>query len=181
MNINLNMAVSEKVENRDLFFFNNKGLSTLDEKIAERHIQGDESYRGENVKVDTLSNICRSVQIEDISIGFLKIDVEEFERQVLLGIDFEKLRPKLLIVESTLPMSSEESWKRWELLLVKESGYIFCCFDALNRFYVFEEYQKSQHYFSLPVNLWDGFESVVIHERRLQIQDLQAEINWLHK
>ena len=111
LNINLNMAVSEKAENRDLFIFNNKGLSTLDEKIAERHIQGGESYRVENVKVDTLSSICRSVQIEDISIDFLKIDVEEFERQVLLGIDFERLRPKLLIVESTLSMSSEESWK----------------------------------------------------------------------
>lgn len=72
------------------------------------------------------------------SVDFLKIDVEGAEADVLAGIDFARLRPRLVLVEAIVPGSMEAAWDAWEPFLSK-AGYRFAFFDNLNRFYVAEE------------------------------------------
>lgn len=72
------------------------------------------------------------------SVDFLKIDVEGAESDVLAGIDFKRLRPRLVLVEAIVPGSMEAAWDDWEPFLTR-NGYRFAFFDNLNRFYVAEE------------------------------------------
>ena len=72
------------------------------------------------------------------TIDFLKIDVEGAEREVLAGIDFETMRPRVLVIEAVNPGNLAGDASEWEPQLLS-AGYEFCLFDRLNRFYVARE------------------------------------------
>ncbi len=71
-------------------------------------------------------------------IDFLKVDVEGHERAVLAGADWQRWRPRIVVVEATEPMSPKPSHAGWEPLVLG-AGYQFALFDGLNRFYVRDE------------------------------------------
>lgn len=83
-----------------------------------------------------LSDLCAEAGLS--SIDFLKIDVEGAEADVLAGMNFQRLRPRVVLVEAIAPGSMAAAWDSWEPLLLG-SGYRFAFFDNLNRFYVAEE------------------------------------------
>jgi FkbM family methyltransferase len=64
-------------------------------------------------------------------IDLLKIDVEGSEMEVLLGLDFNKIQPRLIVIEATRPMSrirvSDEIRE-----YLSGIGYEFAFFDGLN-------------------------------------------------
>ena len=67
-------------------------------------------------------------QYIDRGVDFLKIDVEGHEPEVLRGIDWERCRPRVLVIENAWP----ENWA----YLIPESDYLLAHCDAYNRFYV---------------------------------------------
>jgi FkbM family methyltransferase len=81
----------------------------------------------------SLADLCGSHNLE--SIDFLKIDVEGAERDVLLGADWSRHRPGIIVLEAITPDTNEPAWSDWEPLLL-EQNYEFALFDTLNRFYV---------------------------------------------
>jgi FkbM family methyltransferase len=54
------------------------------------------------VKVDTLSNVLQSLQIPS-DIGVLSVDAEGMDYEVLLGLDFSRWRPRVIITEDYKP------------------------------------------------------------------------------
>lgn len=72
-------------------------------------------------------------------IDFLKLDVEGAERDVLLGCDFARFRPKMVVTEALEPVTLKPAWQHWEPLLVAQ-GYRYVFFDGLNRYYVATEH-----------------------------------------
>jgi hypothetical protein len=88
----------------------------------------------------------------------MKIDVEGGELGVLQSGDWERFRPRLLIVEATVVNSKEENWQIWEPILT-EANYHKVWFDGLNNFYLREEDLELRHAFRLPPNINDGFET----------------------
>lgn len=89
------------------------------------------------VPVTTLAALCE--QHASGAIDFLKIDVEGAERDVLLGSDWTRFRPKVVTLEALAPVTMQPSWDAWESLLTG-NGYRFALFDSLNRYYVAEEH-----------------------------------------
>lgn len=87
-------------------------------------------------KITTLQRIVDTWGKEETH--FLKIDVEGFEREVLLGTDFTRFRPWLIIMESTVPGTTIPCHEKWESILL-ENHYSMAFQYGINRYYVADE------------------------------------------
>jgi FkbM family methyltransferase len=88
-------------------------------------------------------------------IDLLKIDVEGSEMEVLLGIDFEKIKPRLIVVEATRPMSKIRVSDPIREYLINV-GYKFVLFDGLNDYFAYRGEQLLIDALDSPVNVFDG-------------------------
>lgn len=130
------------------------GISTADEGIAEKHRERGFTIVEINVPCVTLASVFKSCARKDVH--WLKIDVEGLEEQVLAGWTPSKVRPWVVVVESTLPLTQVESYESWEPLLLSY-GYSYVYFDGLNRFYVSDKKKGLRSSFRAPPNVFDGF------------------------
>ena len=124
--INLQMVVGNNEGN--VTFYVDGQCSTVQKKYAKRN----ESI---NIKMNTMSNICKKYVPEGKEVDFCKIDVEGNERDVLLGYDFDNYKPKVFCVESTIPLSFKPNYQLWEEILIK-NGFTFVYERGVNRYYV---------------------------------------------
>jgi len=85
----------------------------------------------------TLAELCARHVVGPID--FLKIDVEGGEPDVLHGGDWQKFRPRVILIEAVAPGTGEPAWQEWEPFVLAQ-GYRFALFDTLNRFYVAQEH-----------------------------------------
>jgi len=114
------------------------GLSTTVEGHAlKAQSEFGKSSRTMTLPVTTLRALCE--QYAPASIDFLKVDVEGSEREVLLGGDWRRFRPKVVVLEALAPVTMAPAWEAWEPLLTAQN-YRFAFFDSLNRYYVAEEH-----------------------------------------
>lgn len=153
--INLQLAVGQESGEMVFYELPDTGLSTLDKATAERH----KTELGYDVietivQVRTLTEICDNNDVK--TIHFLKIDVEGNEKNVLLGLDLGKIRPWIIVVESTLPNTQVQDHLSWESIVVG-NNYRFVYFDGLNRYYVASEHEELESYFEVPPNYFDDF------------------------
>ncbi len=58
--------------------------------------------------------------------------------QVLLGGDWERYRPKVVVVEALAPYTLAPAFQQWEPFLAQH-GYGYVWFDSLNRYYLAAE------------------------------------------
>ena len=112
------------------------GFSTTVETHARGAQQFGAGYRTIRKPIVTLAKLCEQHGVKDID--FLKIDVEGAEADVLMGNDWQRFRPKVIVAEAILPGSGEPAWGEWEPYLLAQD-YEFTLFDTLNRFYVAKE------------------------------------------
>lgn len=111
------------------------GLSTTLKLHADSGA-AHEVYRTERRETITLAGLCE--RYVKGPIDFLKIDVEGAEADVLMGNDWKRFRPKVVVAEAVAPLSNEPTFAAWEPYLMAQ-GYRFRLDDTLNRFYVAEE------------------------------------------
>ena len=103
-------------------------------------------------------------------IDFLKIDAEGAEGDVIAGADWQRFRPRLLVIEATRPWTSELNCGEWEPLLLSQA-YSFQYFDGINRYYLRHEDAALAGQFSVPINTLDRY----ITQKELQLRnDLAA-------
>jgi FkbM family methyltransferase len=88
------------------------------------------------VPVTTLKDLCE--QHAPRAFDFLKVDVEGAEQDVLLNGDWQRHRPKVVVVEALAPYTLAPAWEAWEPFLATH-GYRYVWFDSLNRYYLAEE------------------------------------------
>ena len=89
------------------------------------------------IEIRTIAGICEEY-VGKKKISFLKIDVEGYEKQVLLGTDLNKYRPNIIVIESTVPRTMEPTYSGWEYILT-EQGYHYIYSKGVNRYYVSDE------------------------------------------
>ena len=78
------------------------------------------------------------------------------EKQVIDSWRPSPLRPWIVVIESTVPLSSDPSYADWHQSL-EELGYKFAYFDGLNRFYVSLDHPELEARFGPGPNLFDNF------------------------
>jgi FkbM family methyltransferase len=128
-------------------------LSTFDPRRVEEIAAEGIRARSRPVSVVTLNDLLEEARPE--TIDFLKIDVEGAEREVLLGIDLHRWRPRVLVIEATFPNTQIPSHGAWEDMVVKQD-YRFASFDGLNRYYAAEE-ESALVDLLAPANVLDHF------------------------
>lgn len=177
--ININAAVGEVPG--QLTFYECKdltSLSTANAKQAESLRLADHQVMSYEVPVVTLDQIFASCVGR--TIDFLKVDVEGYEASVMKGADWRHFRPRVLVIEATLPavkiedwddVDSVRNWDSWEPALL-DAGYEFSWFDGLSRFYVRHEDQGLKRRFSLPPCVHDEFELAEVSQLKVKYAEL---------
>lgn len=168
--INLQIGAGDVAGSFTFFDIPDTGLATSDPAIAKKHQEGGWEVNTIDIPVLPLADICRSHVRGDIH--FLKIDVEGAEKKVLLGMNFKKWRPWLVLIEATAPMSQETVHQSWEFLLT-DSAYEFVYFDGLNRYYIAQEHAELKPAFATPPNVFDNF--VLNAHQEANIRATEAE------
>lgn len=130
------------------------GRATCDNVAAEKMRQSGMTLSWRDTLTTTLADICAAHVRQPID--FLKIDVEGHEREVIEGADWQRWRPRVVVVEATEPGTSIPNHESWEPIVLK-SGYRFAVFDGLNRYYVSEEERHLICRLSVPVNVFDDY------------------------
>jgi FkbM family methyltransferase len=153
-----------------------RGWASADKAAIEKHTALGNIGRYHLVPVVTLAEICSQHAPDEIH--FLKIDVEGYERSVLEGMNFQRFRPWVVVVEATRPNSTDEVFHQWEDLLVK-AGYIFVYADGLNRFYLAHEHSELAPSFKYPPNVFDGFVKAEQLEANKKAQEAEAKVRQL--
>lgn len=133
--INICLGVGEQEKTSD--FYIQGGLST----ILEENVSDTYSKNKTSIHITTLKKICDQYIDKDQNICFLKIDVEGYEKNVLLGADFKAYRPMVVLMESTLPTTNIPCYDEWEYILI-ENNYHFIFEYGVNRYYVANEHSE---------------------------------------
>lgn len=152
---NLRVAAAATTGVVRLFEVVGTGMSTSDADYAAKHASAGFNIRENEVPTRRLDDICDELGVTEIH--FLKIDVEGAEGAVLAGMDLNRIRPWIILLESTEPNSSELTHTQWEESLTNR-GYVFVHFDGLNRYYVPREREAHlKTALSTPPNYFDYF------------------------
>lgn len=152
----LQVALGDHEGTLELNVFADTGLSTAISSYAERH-EVERGYVLERIRVPMLTVRSALDSLAGKQVHWLKIDVEGFEEQVLRGWDSQQLRPWIIVVEATIPNSTETEYEKWDPV-VSAAGYRFVYFDGLNRFYIADEHSELAAAFSAPPNIFDAVE-----------------------
>jgi len=161
--INLEIAVGEE-EGTITFYEIGKwhGYSTTDAALAAQHRQDGLKVVEHKVPVRKLSAILDE-HAAGRAIDFLKIDVEGTELSVLRGADLRRHRPKIIVLESKMPVTLnmidrvDEVPDRVEEYsdFLAPLGYHFVYHDGLNSFFLAEENRDLEKAFSRPPGTFD--------------------------
>lgn len=150
----LQVAIGNQSQRVTFFEFEDTGLSTADAEVAHQHQASGFKCREALVPILSLEALLQQVGTQDIH--WLKIDVEGLEKEVLKSWHGTFNLPWVVIVESTRPLTQEQSHHDWEGLLLAK-GYSYVYFDGLNRFYISPDHLELVEAFSAPPNVFDGF------------------------
>ncbi len=143
--VNLQLAVSDRAGEFRFFKVaaarcdersNGSGLSTFDQALAEQYRAQGHEVQELRIPVLTLNELLD--RHAPPTIDFLKLDVEGHERAALRGLDLDRHRPRILLIEAVRPLTTIPSYADWEPL-VTGHGYRFAANDGVNRYYVREE------------------------------------------
>jgi FkbM family methyltransferase len=132
------------------------GLSTTNADHARAaQTQFGKGSRAITVPVVTLAELCR--QHAPAAFDFLKVDVEGAEPDVLLNGDWQRYRPKVVVVEALAPYTLAPAWGAWEPFLAAH-GYRYVLFDSLNRYYLADEAKDLAPCFATAPDAFDTFQ-----------------------
>jgi FkbM family methyltransferase len=170
--VTLEVALSHSPGMATLYEFGDSGLSTLTKEIADGHMAAGFKATERRIPVTTLAAVLDD--LGDQQVHFLKIDVEGYERQVLRGADFAKVRPWIVLLEAVRPMTTVASYGSWEPLLL-EAGYEYAYFDGLNRYYIAQEHSGLKRCFSVPVSACDPFRDSEVVRLSATVAELERD------
>ena len=131
-----------------------RGASTMVAELAARYRTDGQEFTPIEVPISTLAQVAADHVLGPVD--FLKVDVEGFEREVLAGADWSSFRPRIVVMEATVPKSDEPAHQAWEPILLA-AGYRFAMFDGLNRFYAHADEPALLQTLAIPANVFDDF------------------------
>jgi FkbM family methyltransferase len=153
--INLNCGAGTRSGEAAFFELPVKEWSSFDPTVRARATTRGERTTKRTIPILPLNEILKR-HLNNRTIDFLKIDVEGWEREVLSGINLQRHRPTVIVVEATCQGTQESNHSMWEDILTA-AQYKSVYFDGVNRFYLPQEQDNLAKYFAVPPNAFDEF------------------------
>ena len=95
--LNLNYALSDKIEETDLFYYHDSSpINTLSKEVS--NFQNAKIKEIKKINTNTLNNVLQNFKINN-PIDYMNLDVEGFEEKVLSGFNIKKYKPLVISVE----------------------------------------------------------------------------------
>lgn len=171
--VNLQVAVAADEEPRDFWVSSpHSGISSLYPPESDQLPDGFQLERT-TINCKPMRRILAE-HAQGLQVDFMTIDVEGAEGEVIRSIDFESIRPTVLVVESVVPLTFEPSHENWESVLI-DSGYVFATFDGINRYYVEGSYEDLATVLAYPVSVLDQFTRAADHEKEIELASLRGQ------
>lgn len=149
--------------------------ATFNAEFAQDYVQRGLVMSQHTVPVCPLTRLLEQIRSQG-DIHLLSIDVEGIEQDVVLSLDWQRFRPWLVVLESTLPGVPTTNYQTWEPLLLAQ-GYEFVYFDAVNRFYIAQEHPELKAHFDHPPCVWDDFTPHELQFLRTRVPQLEQQIS----
>jgi FkbM family methyltransferase len=132
----IHAAVSETDKDEVIFYANSRGsLSTLDKNQEERFRREYRDFftgfKEQKVVQKTLNTLFKENKVKNIDL--LSVDVEGGEQNVLLGINFDQFKPRVMVIEC----ENHQEERQLDKILLKP-GYIKSVRVANNIFYTID-------------------------------------------
>lgn len=123
--INLEIAIGQKEIELNYYNFKEKALNTFSEELANEYvIKGWELNSINVVKTYPLNKILDNFIPTRETIDFFSIDVEGFELQVLKSNNWDKYKPKIILIE-ILDCKIEDVYTTDVGKFLVDQGYVF--------------------------------------------------------
>lgn len=95
--INLNLAISSNIAEKDLYFYHDKSpINTLDKNVS--NFQKADVKEIKTIKTTTLDITLQKLNFND-QIDYMNLDVEGHEVDIFKGFNLSKYKPKVISVE----------------------------------------------------------------------------------
>lgn len=151
--LNLKISIGNSKRFQKLYFSNDSGLSTLSEEWA--NVNNNYDFEEIRSEVTTLSDIWEKHVPDGQEVHFLKIDVEGLELEVIQSNDWDRFRPKVLVVEAfNVTNQAMTHVDQFQLLYNSNYERVYC--DGLNYFFVDGDYLELRECFNYPINVFDN-------------------------
>lgn len=139
--INLEFAVSNKEEKLVYYMFNEPALNSFDKNLSMQrnnipHYNIVQELEITTIRLDQILDQYLSI---DQEIDFLSIDVEGFDFEVLQSNDWNKYRPKVVLIE-VLAKNIDEMIGSHVYIYMKNLGYRYYAKTVGTHFFIQEDF-----------------------------------------
>ena len=104
----------------------------------------------------TVDQILASQEMPEVD--FVSIDVDGSEIEVLRGFNLERAKPKLICIETNMPMVKQGRWPRSHAdeihRIITDAGYHLMTINGCNSFYCREELTAMDRLVMWLRNIW---------------------------
>jgi FkbM family methyltransferase len=115
-------GVGNKNETLTFYVFNERAINTFDRKVAEARLKLDKSWKiieEKRIEVVTTATLLDRYLPKRQKIDFMSIDVEGKDMEALTSNDWERYRPRFLLVECYAPGGSDKVYARTTAYMLK--------------------------------------------------------------
>ena len=131
--INIEAAIANEVIEMTYYLFNPSFYNTFEKRFAEEY--RDKLIGEKLIKTQKLVSIFDRF-VGNIEIDFLTIDAEGYDYDILKSNNWEKYRPKVVVIEYITYYESEKEQNQLMKGFLESVGYLFFCNTPTNAFFV---------------------------------------------
>lgn len=102
--INLNLGIAERKGVGELFFFQEGAINTFSVEMAKKWVRQGRNFIGKHrvelLPINELLDTYLPSEVKESQIGFLDIDCEGLDREIILDLDLNRYQPYIIAVEA---------------------------------------------------------------------------------
>ncbi len=137
LDINLNIGIGPEAGILDFYIMSKPTLNTFsEEEVKEFEKEGIKTKQTIRVRVETIQSVLQEYW-DGKSPDFLTVDAEGLDYEILESIDFEKIRPTVICIETISYSRTGKGIKNNQIIsYLKKKGYLLYADTNINSIFV---------------------------------------------